>query len=111
MPRQETSGIKIMETWYKVGKYRYRNERQIMPVDVIKSTAKKILIKHHGRENLVNKISSYDNYFETYDEAYHFLKQRKEGLVQSLTEKLEVAEKDLEDYNDTDTEEGIWTDV
>ena len=82
--------------WYKVSRHYYSNEKQIQRVEVIKSTKKNITIKEGTQEIRVNKSSDYDNYFETYEQAYSYLLNRKEKLVEMYSDRLSYAKKDLE---------------
>jgi len=84
--------------WYKVSKYSYSNTKQIEPVEIITSTEKTVTIKEGTRRGRVNKLSNYDSYFETYKEAYDFLKNRKEKLVERYSTRLSDAEKDLKTF-------------
>ena len=91
-----------METWYRTIKYYYKNENQIIPVDVVKSTDKTVTIKTNNREERVHKVTEWHNYFKTYDEAYLFLKNRYLKEIEDLTERLKKKRQDylsfLRDY-------------
>ena len=90
-----------MKIWYKVHKWTNKDDKQIKRVDVVKETDKTLVIKKKWSmsdkfaEVREYKSSEYDQYFETYEQAYAFLKRRKESAIKNYKEKLADAEDDL----------------
>jgi hypothetical protein len=87
----------VSETWYRVKKY----DNGIIPVEVIRETPHQLvyLEKMYGggtRENRSSKISAYDKYFKTFEEAKQYVIGRLEGLVETYRKSLKNAKDELE---------------
>ena len=84
-----------METWYKAGSY-----PSIQRVDVIRETEKCVFTPGYGRRKELrnNKCSHYENYFQSYQEAYDFLLAKKERLVENKKTQVKYYKKQLNEF-------------
>ena len=80
-----------METWFKTGSY----GELIEPVQVSRSTTKTVQLVGSGYYDgrRANKQSSYENYFQTFDDAVIFLRDQ-------LTDRLDSKKRQVDHAND-----------
>lgn len=84
--------------YYKTGSY----GKLIKEIEVTKETDKCIYIinEYNGKEERVVKLSSYTNYFKSYDEAKSFLETKKKIKIEQLEASLKRERLELQEiYN------------
>jgi len=88
--------------WYKVRNHKYDDGKWIEPVNVVKETAKTLIIMEDGDTVRVNKRSMDDSYFKSRQEAWLYLMMRKRGATESAKARLVDAQRE---FNEAKAEE------
>lgn len=88
--------MKATTTWYRVSSF----GNSITPIDVIKETEKTLVIKIErafiGQKELrVQKHSTFDKYFETWQEAHEHKLRMAENEVNAYQARLDRARREL----------------
>ena len=85
----------MKNTWYKTETY----SLEITPVNVLKETPKTLDVLTKRGERMVQKVSQYEIYFSSKEEAKKHLINRYEVSILYYSEKIDQAKKWLEEVS------------